>query len=78
MPSIKNIIGPYRLFFYSFDCGEPKHIHVQREKLLCKFWLEPISLSKNGGFSPKELNAIRKLIKINLPKILEAWYEHCG
>jgi hypothetical protein len=31
MPSIKNIPGPYRFFFYSFDCNEPKHVHAQRE-----------------------------------------------
>ena len=23
MPTVKNISGPYRLFFYSFDCNEP-------------------------------------------------------
>ncbi|HLC15531.1 MAG TPA: DUF4160 domain-containing protein, partial [Thermodesulfovibrionia bacterium] len=54
------------------------HVHVQREKLICKFWLEPISLNKNAGFAPKELNSIRRLIETNLTKILEAWYEHCG
>jgi Domain of unknown function (DUF4160) len=58
--------------------NEPKHVHVQREKKICKFWLEPISLSKNGGFSPKELNSIRRIIESNLTKILEAWHEHCG
>ena len=78
MPSIKNISGPYRFFFYSFDCGEPKHVHIQREKLLCKFWLEPIALSKNHGFSPQELNIIRRMIKANLSNILEAWNEHCS
>jgi hypothetical protein len=78
MPTVKNISGPYRLFFYSFDCNEPKHVHVQREKLMCKFWLEPISLCKNSGFSPKELNAIRRLIEANLTQIMEAWHEHCG
>lgn len=78
MPSIKHIPGPYRLFFYSFDCGEPKHVHLQREKRICKFWLEPVHLAKNDGFSPKELNAIRKLIETYLPQILEAWHEHCG
>jgi hypothetical protein len=78
MPSIKSISGPYRFFFYSFDCGEPKHVHVQRDKLICKFWLEPIVLGKNAGFSPKELNVIRKLIETHLSKILEAWHEHCG
>jgi hypothetical protein len=78
MPSIKNIPGAYRLFFYSFDCGEPEHIHVQRDKITCKFWLEPLCLAKNCGFSPKELSVIQKLIKNNLPKIVEAWHEHCG
>ncbi|MFO1429449.1 MAG: DUF4160 domain-containing protein [Candidatus Competibacteraceae bacterium] len=78
MPTVKNIPGPYRFFFYSFDCNEPKHIHVQREKSICKFWLKPISLSRNHGFPPKELNSIRQIIESNQSKFLEAWHEHCG
>lgn len=78
MPTAKNIPGQYRFFFFSFDCNEPIHVHVQREKKICKFWLEPIALSKNYGFSPKELNYIRKIIHKNRNKIIEAWYEHCG
>jgi hypothetical protein len=78
MPTIKNIPGPYRFFFYSFDCNEPMHVHVQRERMVCKFWLEPIVLSKNYGFTPKELNIIREIIYNNKTKIMEAWYEHCG
>lgn len=78
MPSVKDIFGPYRFFFYSFDCNEQMHIHVQREKMTCKFWLEPVVLSKNNGFTPKELNTIREIIYNNRNKIMEAWYEHCG
>ncbi len=78
MPTVKNISGPYRLFFYSFDCNEPMHVHVRREKIVCKFWLDPITLCENHGFTPKELNRIRKIIQINLNKIVEAWHEHCG
>jgi hypothetical protein len=78
MPTIKNIPGPYRFFFYSFDCNEPMHVHVQRERMVCKFWLEPIVLSKNHGFTPKELNIIREIIYNNRSQIMEAWYEHCG
>jgi len=78
MPTVKGIDGPYRFFFYSFDCEEPMHVHVQREKMICKFWLDPISLSQNYGFSPKEINQIRKMVKINLKKLIEAWHEHCG
>lgn len=77
MPTVKNIEGPYRVFFYSFDCHEPKHVHIQREKLTRKFWLEPIALSKNSGFSPRELNLIRRLIEANILPITEAWHEHC-
>jgi hypothetical protein len=78
MPTVKNIPGPYRFFFYSFDCNEPMHVHVQRERMVCKFWLDPIVLSKNHGFAPKELNIIREIIYNNRTKIMEAWYEHCG
>jgi len=77
MPTVKGIVGPHRFFFYSFDCEEPMHVHVQREKMICKFWLDPISLSQNYGFSPKEINHIRKIIKANLGKLIEAWHEHC-
>jgi hypothetical protein len=78
MPTIKNIPGPYPFFFYSFDCNESMHVHVQRERMVCKFWLEPIVLSKNYGFTSKELNTIREIIYNNRNKIVEAWYEHCG
>ncbi len=78
MPTVKNISGPYRLFFYSFDCNEPMHVHVRREKMVCKFWLDPITLYENHGFTPKELNRIRRIVQINLDKIIEAWHEHCG
>jgi len=78
MPTIPGITGPHRLFFYSFDCSEPKHVHVRRERLTCKFWLEPVTLSTNSGFKANELNRIRKLILDNLDRIMEAWNEHCG
>jgi hypothetical protein len=54
MPTVRGISGPYRFFFYSFDCAEPKHIHVRREGMLCKFWLEPVALSFNDGFPPTD------------------------
>ncbi|MDE3001256.1 MAG: DUF4160 domain-containing protein [Gemmatimonadota bacterium] len=77
MPTVRDITSPYRFFFFSFDCNEPKHIHVQREKRICKFWLEPISLCRNQGFSTNELNRIRRAIRANIILILENWDEHC-
>ena len=78
MPTVPDIPGPYRFFFYSFDCQEPPHIHVRRERMVCKFWLTPVALSTNHGFSSSELNRIRAMILDNRERILEAWYDHCG
>ena len=78
MPTVKDIPGPYRFFFYSFDCNERIHVHVQRERMICKFWIRPVALARNQGFTAKELNAIRGVIIRNRGKIMEAWYEHCG
>ncbi len=77
MPTVKDIPGPHRFYFYSFDCNEPTHVHVQRERMICKFWLGPVVLAQNHGFSARELNQIRAAIQLNLVKIQEAWREHC-
>ena len=78
MPIVKGIAGPHRFYFYSFDCNEPAHVHVRRERMVCKFWIEPVALAQNHGFSAQELNQIRTAIQANLQKIQEAWHEHCG
>jgi len=57
---------------------QPIHVHVQRERSVCKFWLEPIALAHNHGFSARELSRIRAIIQEELTKIQEAWREHCG
>jgi hypothetical protein len=78
VPTIRGIPGPYRFFFYSFDCHEPRHVHVRRERKVCKFWLEPVALAYNNRFSAKELTRIRTTILDNTELIVEAWDEHCG
>jgi hypothetical protein len=77
MPTILRA-GPYRLFFVSLDAAEPPHVHVQREKMVAKFWLEPLALERAGGFKPHELNAIGKLVEENHEFLLEQWNEHFG
>lgn len=78
MPTVADIAGPYRFFFYSFDCNERMHVHVQREGMVCKFWIQPVALARNQGFTSKELSTIRQVILKSRDKIVEAWYEHCG
>jgi hypothetical protein len=77
MPTIKGVPGPYRLFFYSFDCNEPMHVHAERERMKCKFWVAPLMLAGNDGFSPRELNRIRAVVQEHEEKIRRAWDEHC-
>jgi hypothetical protein len=57
MPRVTGIGGPYRLFFTSFDCNEPPHVHVERDARTCKFWLKPLGLARNHGFDARELGA---------------------
>ena len=78
MPTVKALTGRYRFFFFSFDCNEPPHVHVQRERMTCKFWLRPVALARNQGFSAAELNGIRRLVLESQEAIVEAWNEHCG
>jgi Domain of unknown function (DUF4160) len=50
------------------DCNEPAHVHVRRERMVCKFWIEPVALAQNHGFSAQELNQIRTVIQFKFAK----------
>jgi hypothetical protein len=75
MPTVLRI-GPYRFYFYSHESNEPPHIHVDRDKKTCKFWLEPVCLARNLGFNPKELRGIEALVIEHTQEVLEAWHEY--
>jgi hypothetical protein len=77
MPTVFQV-GPYSFIFFSSDKGEPPHIHVRRDRQLVKFWLEPISLSKNRGFKDHELNEILQLVETYEQTLLEAWHDYFG
>lgn len=77
MPTVLRI-GPYRFFFYSNEKGEPPHIHVQRERFLAKFWLNPVALAGSKRFASHELRTIQKHVEENRKKFLEAWNEYVG
>jgi hypothetical protein len=69
--------GPYRVFFYSGDGAEPRHMHVERDDLEAKYWLDPdVRLAVNRGFSRKELRTIRTLIEDNVDDLRRSWDEH--
>ncbi len=69
-------VGPYRFFFYAGDGGEPPHVHVERERFVAKFWLEPVRLQTSGGFGRSEINRIQRLVESNQAKLLRGWYDY--
>lgn len=77
MPTVARI-GPYRFFFFGNEGNEPPHIHVQRERLLAKYWLNDVSLAKSRGFAAHELRQIEELVLENKSRFLEAWNEFFG
>ncbi len=70
--------GPYRFYFFSHEPGEPSHIHVDRENLSAKFWLEPVVLARNIGFNAVELRKIFNIVQQNQKLFTEAWYGYFG
>ena len=66
-------LGPYRFHFYSREGNEPPHIHVEREDLEAKFWLRPVSLAANHGFSASELREIQRLVVEHCQTLLAAY-----
>ena len=75
MPTVLQV-GPYSFIFFSSDRGEPAHIHVKRDRLLAKFWLNPVSLMKNRGFKDHELNDLSRLVEEHEQTLLEAWHDY--
>jgi Domain of unknown function (DUF4160) len=68
--------GAYRFYFYSHEPNEPPHIHIDRDNLTVKFWLEPINLAKNIGFREKELKKIEAIVEENKELFWESWHEY--
>lgn len=68
--------GPYRLFFFSSDRGEPVHVHVARGRRAAKFWLQPVRLEYNRGFAATELNRVEALVRQHEAELVQAWHDY--
>jgi hypothetical protein len=77
MPTIARR-GPFRVFFYSADCGEPAHVHVERDVRVAKVWLHDLTIARSGGFPAPELGRIMQMVRDGRSEFQEVWNEHCG
>ena len=78
MPTIAGIPGPHRFYFYSFDCDEPPHVHVQCGRGHCKIWLDGIVVAAASHVPAREIARIRRTIFQHRLRMQEAWREHCS
>lgn len=51
---------------------------MDRDNLSAKFWLDPVSLDRNFGFSAHELNTLHTSVTAHQTEFLEAWKGHFG
>lgn len=65
--------GPYRFYFYSSDRTEPAHVHVDRDECSAKFWLNPVSLVYNLGYSDFDARLIQRIVEENRVRLIAAW-----
>jgi hypothetical protein len=77
MPTVLRIDG-FRFHFYSDENNEPPHIHEATTVGECKFWLQPVRLSRNIGLKPHVIRQVEKLVFENVEILLEKYYEFHG
>ena len=70
--------GPYRVYFFSHEPNEPPHVHVDRDDQSAKFWLNPVVLALNLGFSPVELRRIQQMLRESESILMEKWNASFG
>jgi hypothetical protein len=75
MPTVLNIKG-YRFFFFSNEKNEPIHIHIEKAENYAKYWIDPLCVVNNYGFTSKELREISEIIESHENLIKEKWNEH--
>ena len=69
--------GPYRLFVFAADCVERRHVHVDGNSGVAKFWLEPVSLGESVGYSPRETHRIRRIVERERLVLISGFDAYC-
>jgi len=77
MPTVMKS-GSFRFHFYSDEGNEPPHIHVETPNGECKFWLDPVRLSKNKGVEPETIRRIEKTVSEYRDFFEEKFHDHFG
>lgn len=71
-------VGPTAFSLSRCDRDEPPHVHVTRENMVAKFWLDPVALQHAGGYNRTDLSNIAKLVYEHRELLLDRWHEFFG
>jgi hypothetical protein len=79
VPTLHREAG-YAFEMVMFDCQEPRHVHVKGNgRAGAKFWLAPgIEIATPGGYNPREVAQVRRIIQANLATMIRRWDEECA
>jgi len=71
----------FRFFSYSNEGTprEPVHIHVEKDNVEAKFWLNPdVRVAYNDGYNARALRQLMAIVEGNRVRIERAWDEFFG
>jgi hypothetical protein len=57
------------------EANEPPHIHVRSSDGAAEFWLSPVHLRDAWGYTPREIERIRRMVIGNRDQLLRRWHE---
>jgi hypothetical protein len=69
--------GPYRFHFWAQNCDEPIHVHVEREGMTAKFWVDPVAVARAGHYPAHEIRRIEQIIEKRQAEIIRKWHDFC-
>ena len=78
MPTVFRERG-FKFFFYSNEGSprEPLHIHVEKDNVEAKFWLNPtVHVAYNDGYDARVLRELQGMVEANQNRIVRAWNEY--
>ncbi len=70
MPTVLHWAG-YRFYFFSNEGTEPPHIYVDKGGNTVKFWLDPVAVARNIGFSGRALGILEAKVLEERPRFIE-------
>ena len=53
-------------------------MHVRKDGSRAKFWLSPVGLANNQGFTGGDVNRLAQIVETHRDEIERAWHEHFG